>query len=315
MKLIIVLFLILNSFTFGLVLHPDGEPNESWINKPPNSVVAKVGNCSGVVIHPQHILTVGHCPVSYSTPLNVNGIIYYPEKIYSHIVQDFFVIKVIDANFTDFAAIPEYEIMEEGNLDWEIIIGGYGKTRGEEIYAYYDPNLLVGYSWGNNYGELKWGTNEIIVFNKISLYIYFDQVFDTPYECSISTYDSGCGGFVFRDGRWWTVGIGRSVSDYNVSFFLPINEEDPLYMGSRSNFIRTYCMAGWIESIIYNADMNRDEVVDVDDLMMFCEDWLIGEDSLNFVYIFFNSRSDLNRDGHVNFIDFSIFASQWEGSK
>jgi len=308
MKYLFILLLILlsNIFSFGIVLHPEGEPNESWIDKPLDSVLAKVGSCSGVVIHPQYILTVDHFSVSYSTAIYVDNQIYYPEEIYSHENKDIRLIKVEDANFLDFVDIPEQDLMSEEYLDKNVIIGGFGESRGEEVYASYDAYLLVGYSWSGSRGNLLWGTNEIDSYSPSSISVYFNELFKTPYECGLAVGDSGGGCFYYSNGQWWTIALGQSVHFYGYDYFLNPYADDPNFLGTFNSFIRIYPMRGWIESIIYKADFDKDGYVDELDLMLFSEDWLAPEDNV------FNYRADINRDGYVNFLDFAIFASEWK---
>lgn len=56
------------------------------------------------------------------------------------------------------------------------------------------------------------------------------------------------------------------------------------------------------------GDLIIDGVVDISDLSEFCYYWLQDNgDKSNDYY----ERADTNRDGHVNFLDFAIFASNW----
>jgi hypothetical protein len=50
------------------------------------------------------------------------------------------------------------------------------------------------------------------------------------------------------------------------------------------------------------ADLNHDDAVDLDDLALFCQDWLHIEYLLD---------TDLNRNGAVDIADFAVFAQQW----
>ena len=130
-KIIVFIFLFIVSLSFPLVHHPGGEPDASWTDRPFDSVTAKAGSCSAVIIHPQYILTVSHCPVSLGTQIKANGSVYYPKKISSHPIQDLQLVKVDGADFEHFSNIPEEDYLsEEGDLDFTLVLGGYGKIRG-----------------------------------------------------------------------------------------------------------------------------------------------------------------------------------------
>ena len=311
-KNLIIICFLLTIFSFGLVLHPEGDIPALSLDHPPDSVMAHVGSSSGVVIHPQYILTAKHINVYLNTIIYVDGEIYYPEIIYNNIWNDITLIKVQDANFVNFVSIAQTDY-EENDI---MVLGGFGLSRGNTIYADYDPNLVVGYEWGSSSGILLWGTNRIYKSNLYYLYIDFDDPYDTICEAGTALYDSGCGGFCFVDNQWWTVGIGTSVTDYGYDYFLPYSFPDPYFSKTRDRFVRICNLRGWIESIIYNADMNKDENIDIEDLVLFVGDWLIeSPESYPFNYYeMHHSRSDLNRDGKVNLIDFAIFAEEWRNS-
>ena len=125
MKYLFILFLILiSNICFGIILHPEGEPNEFWTDKPVDSVAAKVGCCSGIVIHPQYVLTVSHFSVSFSTSIYIDNQVYYPEEIYTHKYQDVRLIKIAGANFLDFTPIPEQEVLDEEYSNKDVVLGG-----------------------------------------------------------------------------------------------------------------------------------------------------------------------------------------------
>jgi len=198
-----------------------------------------------------------------------------------------------------------------------ITIGGLGRIRGDTIYASYDPNIIAGYEWSGTNG-MTWGTNELYSDAPDTLYIKFNELSSTPYESALAMYDSGCGAFMYHDNQWWTVGVGHSSSDIDGSFFMHPDDPNKIHT-TRNVFYRTSIMNGWIKSLVYGSDINEDGFVDMVDLTLFMEGWLIRSHSDWFLqllygdnyYRFFNHRSDLNQDGEVNLKDFVIFSRGW----
>ena len=319
-KCFIIIFLFLASLSSAIVSHPDGEPSPLWSDRPPNAVLAKVGSCSGVVIHPNYVLSADHCGFTSVTPVIINGVTYYSTYFRSHYYRGDLVLIRIDDELENFIPIPEYDILgseedkDPNDQDFNVVVGGYGAIRGEAVYATYDSNVLVGYRWNTPYGTLTWGTNNIRGHNMARAYMLFDELFSTPYESALAVYDSGCGCFMYRDGLWWTIGIGKSVTDYGYDYFKHPSDPGRDY-GTQNTINRVYSMSGWINSVIYGSDMNKDGSIDEEDLVLFLEDWLVVDNPdhpniLNY-YHRYNSRSDLNQDGRVNLHDFAIFAKDW----
>jgi len=186
--------LFVSCIAYPLVLHPNGEPDSQWQDRPPDAVAAKIGSCSGTVIDSQYVITVSHCTIDLNTPIQVAGQIYYPETIYTHPSQDIRLIKVFGANFSEYVPIIEEAMaFEEDPL---MVVAGWGRTRGSQVYATSDPNILVGYKWSGDAGQLKWGTTKIDGYSLAGIYTRFKELGNTqstPYECAMALYDSGCG--------------------------------------------------------------------------------------------------------------------------
>ena len=313
MKIAVLIILILTSISQAIILHPENEPGVPVADRPADNAVAHIGCCSGVPISPHYLITARHFTVTTSTPIRIDGLIYYPAEIWDHPNEDIKLIRVEEV-LENFTSIPDpgQGVYDYNNLDNVFVIGGFGFQRGANEYADYDPNLVVGYAWGSN-RSLKWGTNKAYYNNHSYLYTYFDAPGDTPYEAALSMYDSGSPVFYYYDNQWWVIGLGVSVSDMDGSWFLnPYNYGYP-YQTSNS-YVRTSVNSGWIKSIMYGADMNEDGIVDVEDLSLFSKWWLADENLNTWVehfYFYYFARSDLNRDGYVNLKDFSIFSRDW----
>lgn len=307
MKFIAVLMIVvaLSNGAYALILHPDGEPPLSWTDRPLDAVAAKVGSCSATVIHPQYVITVSHFNISLTTPITVAGKVYYPEAIYTHPTRDLRLIKVLNAHFEEFALVDETE--PALNTSLVTVVGGWGKRRGETVFANSNQSLPVGYTWGNYYGGLKWGTSKIDGYSTAGIYTKFEELNDpngTPYECALATYDSGCGMYSNTGREWQLIGIGCTVIDEGYVFFKsPMNPNTPY--GTINAFLRVAPFMGWIRSVIYGADIHQDGRIDSADLEQFCSEWLSRNE--NYQY-----RSDLNRDGIVDMADFSQLARQWQ---
>ncbi len=302
---ILMSFYLLTGAAFSLVLHPDGEPDENWQDRPSDAVAARIGVCSGTVIGPQHILTAAHIPISLSTTITVDGDNYHPEKIFTHPVSDIRLIEIADADFDEFIHIPEAGL-NLSNENIVTVINGWGKSRGSHIHSSADPNIVVGYAWSSNHGKLRWGTSKISGHSKSNIYTHFDHHQDpegTAYECALASYDSGCGMFHFVDGQWVLAAIGLRVSDYGYGYFRDPTDLDKDY-GTLNIFLQTQPFSGWIKSIMYGPDITEDGKVDTADLIQFQKEWLEQNTTYNY-------RSDLNRDGSVNGADFSLLAASW----
>ena len=305
MRLIPFLILTLFNLAFGLILHPNGEPPQEWTDHPSDAITATVGFCSGTVIHPHYVITAAHCNVGMSTPITVDEQVYFPNAIYTHPTRDVSLVKVLDAHFTEFAVVHEIEPeLEDKSL--EIVIGGWGKRRGNTVFAETDQYMPVGYTWGNHSGRLKWGTSKLYGYSTAGIYTKFEMVNDpngTPYECALATYDSGCGMYSQTDENWQLIGIGRKTGDTGYAYYRNPIEPSESY-GTLNVFLRIDPYVGWIHSIIYGADINNDGWINTGDMEQFYDEWLSSEP----IYFY---RSDLNRDGVVDLADITQIASQW----
>lgn len=304
-RVFLITLLLGSTIAFSLVLHPDGEPDETWQDRPSDAVAARIGACSGTVIHSQYILTVAHFSMTLETSIEVNGEIYYPEEIHTHPIQDIRLIKVADADFQSFAALPDdsLDLTDENTVT---VINGWGKSRGNKVYAVTEPNAIVGYEWSASHGTLKWGTSKILNHNEKSIYTRFESNHHekgTPHECALATYDSGCGMFLRQNDTWIFAAIGRKVTDPGYGFFRNPFDANEDY-GTLNTFLQTQPFHGWIKSIIYGPDITEDGHVNMADLIQFHTEWLCQDDNYNY-------RADLNRDGIVNGLDFALLASKW----
>ncbi|HUV40229.1 MAG TPA: hypothetical protein VMW23_00380, partial [Sedimentisphaerales bacterium] len=142
---------------FGVVLHPDGEPNlMTWLDRPDCNVVGRWGtNSSCVVIAPNHILACKHQGGDVNTPVVIGGVTYRVDQILNHPTADLRVVKLHSANLSDYVDL----YTEPNEIGREIIIAGFGRGRGTTVYNGNEPK---GYTWStgaeyNNYTQ-RWGT-------------------------------------------------------------------------------------------------------------------------------------------------------------
>lgn len=144
-----ILFFILFNISWGLVLIPGHEPDASWTDRPVDEIAARVGVCSGVVIHPKYVLTAKHVDVKPGTLIKIQNSdgsfkVYVAEKVFVHVdqnnpnnSQDLAIVKVRNANFKYYAKIYDYIIP----VGTETVHGGWGCRIGHPIYDSYEISL------------------------------------------------------------------------------------------------------------------------------------------------------------------------------
>ena len=307
---------------FGIVLHPDGEPNlVTWTDRPDCNVVGRWSyNASCVVVATNYIITNKHQGGSASSPVVIGSVTYTIDNIWSHPTADLRVVKLHSANLADYAALHN-DANETGQ---EIVIGGYG--RGRENTLLKEPSQRpYGYTWStdandNNHTQ-RWCTNKVEDTDTISNGYTSDVITadfeslvgSTLYEGTTAEYDSG-GGWFIKDGSTWKVaGIVRAVTvhgepwpDEGESWFSPPDELDAVRISS---------YAAWIEDKIsplcsgpLQGDFNGDCIVDIHDFGEFAGWWLRQDcdESNNWC-----QGSDFNLDGDVELADFAELSAGW----
>jgi hypothetical protein len=308
--LLSILLFITNSY--AVVLHPEGEPPASWIDRPPCDVIGRWGsNASCVVIDPNWVLTAIHPGGGLTTLVHIDEVPYEIEKIIEHPYRDLRLVKLKDANLRNYVKL--YPHMNEFGLP--IVAGGYGRGRGSLLM---DGEVVYGYRWagGGNY-VLRYGTNIVDWTYDGGLGYEFDWWGEddmTTYECALAGYDSGGGTFINFCGEWRLAGISISVQTHGKSLFRLPWYPYPLH-GDAMGTVRISSVYQWIiDNMASNyidparADLNCDCKVNMEDLKIFNNKWLDEGCSANNDYC---EGLDFNGDGRVNLKDYAILVANW----
>jgi hypothetical protein len=187
--------LYLNVQTSAIILHSETTPPPDWSDHPAQTCIGRWGtNASCVVIGPNVIITTCHqngYNAGATAPVVINGKNYTVKDVYVPPVgSDIRICSLNNANFTNYAGV--YTADDE--LNKQIVIGGYGKGRGDDLYS---KNKIYGYSWapeGNT--NLRWAQNHIHMIMDSFLVFDFDgpgHSTAAPYEGTAAEYDSGGG--------------------------------------------------------------------------------------------------------------------------
>ncbi len=316
---------------FGLILHPDGEPNlTTWTDRPPEDVIGRWGgNGSCVVIGPNCVITTRHQGGNLTTPVRIGGVQYAISQIWDHNTADLRIAKLSDANLTNFVGI--YENKDE--IGKNIVLGGYGVGRGEMLQK---QGIIYGYRW-NNAGNttLRMGTNRIlatepnsVLEGKTSDIIIADfdglnEEWATIYESALAGYDSGGGWFIKAGGKWKVAGLSRAVSThfeeghdgdpnyaiYNETWFR--DRADPnIRLPEYLDAVRISSYAQWIKNITVTkikGDLDGDGYVDFADFAIVAQAWMSKECQEPDWCL----GADFEPDGDVDWADLAEFTNHW----
>ena len=281
---------------FGLIWHPDGEPNlTTWTDRPPENVVGRWGgNASCVAIGPNYVITTRHQGGNLTTPVRISGVQYTISQIWDCNTADLRIEKLHDANLANFVSI--YESTDE--VGKNIVLGGYGVGRGELLQK---DGITYGYKWGSTGNTtLRMGTNKIQEtepnsalgnFTSDIIIADFDGLNEgqaTIYESTLASYDSGGGWFIKVGDKWKVAGLSRAVGIH----FEEGHEGDPNYV----------LYEAWFRSRS-DPNIRQPDYLDAVRISSYGQ-WI--KDTLPAIVI-----GDLNGDGSVNFADFAIFAQVW----
>ncbi len=326
----------LSAPAFALILHPNGEPDGTWTDRPNDLVVGRWSwNSCFVVIAPNWILTTRHQNTNPSA-VTIDGVSYncnYNSQWIGGPLgnSDIQVVRLTTAtnenpNLTNFAEI--YTNTDE--IDRDIVIGGHGNGRGDALTT---GGTVYGYTWdyaSGNSSPLRWGTNTIddtdtTTTSYISdiVIAHFDKLTADPddYQCINAIYGSGGGWFIFDDSQWKAAGIVRAIEAHGDNW--PSNAEswfrDPEFPVSTAHpdyfdAVRVSSYASWIDAIItcngdQPGDVNDDCIVNFADLILLASEW--SRDDCD------GSNNDCNgadtnpADGYVDMIDFARIAADW----
>ena len=326
--LITAVVLLFVSHAQAIILHdPADAPSES--ERPADNVLGRwrtntttSSNASAVAIGREGWATTGWIITtrhqgSYSgdyTRVTFGGVEYIVKQQFTIGTADLRVCRLENtpengggkANLTDFALVNE-NTSESGN----IVIGGYGKTKGTEgsdpAGSYYN---WVGTTTLNN---LHWGGNSILDTGSYTLGSYVSDVliddFDgkTSGDAAIAEWDSG-GGWFYQSGDDWVVAGLSAYAIGGRSYFSTTGSYDDW---DYNRAVRVSSYATSIFNVIGEhyepsipGDANLDGVVDVNDLSILASNyntptgatWAMG---------------DFNFDDAVDVNDLSILSSNY----
>ncbi|RLF42639.1 MAG: hypothetical protein DRN29_11175 [Thermoplasmata archaeon] len=250
--ILVISVLIFDSPTLAAVLHPDGEPPTLWSDKPSDNVLGRWGSSgSCVAIAPDFVITTRHQGGGVGTTVVIGGNSYTVSQVWNHASADIRIAKLSGANLTEYVGL----CCTTDELGKEVVIGGYGKGRGDELTN--GSGTVYGYLWaGNDNQTLRWGTNIVDAagdrsqrgYTSSTLRADFDILSNgTTYEAAPAEWDSGGGWFVKVDDQWQVVALNAYVEHEGETWFLNTQGAvDPdMFWGIR---VSTY--SGWANSII-----------------------------------------------------------------
>lgn len=318
---------LLGASADGLILHPLGEPNASWTDRPANSIVAKwTGNASCVVISANYVLTTRHqIDSGVGTPLYIDvdndgtlesGETFEVAAVWTEPTgpADIRVCRIETqaggpANLSQWVQ-PYPEPNEVGN---PIVMGGYGQGRStvySDRYAW-DGGANTTQRWGQNVID---GTTFIDTDDYDSDVIVLD--FDPlgvggarPYEAAIAMFDSGGGWFIKHGGEWKVAGLSRGVGHMDETYFTPADYNDAVCVSS---------YATWVNSVVQEpvctapvtGDLNGDCMVNMEDLAVVASAWLRSDCEKANEWC---SGADVyGPDGLVDLNDFAVLSHHWQ---
>ena len=356
-RVIIPAILVLNIFAadgaYGIIWHPEAEPNlATWRDRPDDNIAGRWitdinqthGRASCVVVSPNYIITTRHQGGGTSSVIQIDDVSYSIDQIWNHPnnpnpvdpnynIVDLRVVKLHSGNLSDY--VPLYTDTNELESD-VVVIGGYGVGREAELES---QGKIYGYSWQDsdvyrNYTQ-RWCTNRIddtwdnVATSNYNLDLFIsdfdglDPSIDDPcasvYEGSVAGFDSGCGWYIHSDGQWKVAGLSWGVehSLENEAWFRNKNnpnQPDPDIIYT----LRISSYADWIASKI---EQDCSEPVTGD----FNGDCVV--DVIDFSEFVRNwlrqdcaadnnycEGSDFEPDGNVDLSDFAVMTSHWLSS-
>lgn len=324
---------------YGIILHPDGEPNlESWTDRPDCNVVGRwSSNATCVVVAPNWLVTTRHQNTFPST-VTIGGTSYtchYRDEWKGGPSGDAD-IQLVRLTTAD-GANPELEHYASpytgtGEVGEEIVIGGYGDGRGDVLWNY---GTVYGYDWDHSANTtLRLGTNRIegtedgsaLGSHTSDIVIAdFDGLNEgqsTSYEGTLGGHDSGGGWLINDGGQWKLAGLSRAVGiHYEEGHY-----GDPDYIlyeawfRSRSNpltlapdyldAVRVSSYAEWIlETISVEGDLTGDDWVDFHDIAVLGAYWWSTDCGEHNDWC---EGADFEpKDGSVNYRDLRYIAERW----
>jgi hypothetical protein len=251
----------------AVILQPDSNVPA---DRPPDEMAGRFGtNASCVVIGTEYVLTTRHQlggGSAVGATVEVAGNSYTitdAGNIFTMTdpnVPDMMIVRLPGAGFTQYAKIytSTDEIMKT------VVIGGYGKGRGDTLYFHNDPNIPFGYAWDSSGNTtLRWGQNKINGstaswdalrgFYTTLLYDDFDEANKTSAvagEAALAEYDSGCGWFRKIGSDWYVIGLGWGVDHPDTTSSWYDDPNTPGVDPDKNYAIRISDYDEWINGVI-----------------------------------------------------------------
>ncbi len=309
------------SISFGIILHPDGEPNLAvWTDRPDVNVVGRWGsNASCVAVSSNCIITTRHQGGGIGTSVYFGGIQYSVQEVWNEPgaggTGDLRVCRIQrtaggSTNLADYV-LPYTNTDEQSEL---CVIGGYGKGRGADVLS---GITVIGYEWlGGNNQTQRWGQNKIESTGTGSSPGYISDVivadFDAPdthgssgaqdYEATLALWDSGGGWFIDDGGEWKVAGLSRGVPDHN----------EQSWFGDGLDAVRVSSYATWIADTIVErvpADLTLNDWVDSEDFAILAKYWRSAD--CNSANNWCDGADFEPSDGSVDFNDLDVMVNWW----
>ena len=324
---------------WGIVLHPDNEPNlMTWVDHPPVSVVGRWGtNASCVAVAPNYVIITKHQEISAGTTVEFDGVTYTIDEYWDHpdvanpVDPDFGCVdlRLVKLHAANLEYVDVYSNSNEITVP-DMVIGGYGDGRGTLLE---NGGTVYGYAWDTSNGNTvqRWCTNEIegyqndtyycnwncsVKYNIDTLWGFFDDPGVTDYEGIPAEHDSGGGWFVYSGGAWYVAALTVGVEHSYVSESHFRDENAPYSLDADYMFgVRLSSYVDWIyENMdicteMLEMDLNGDCVVDAGDLADFAIEWL--RDDCDAGNNFCQGADVIGTIGTVNMLDFAVLSSMW----
>jgi hypothetical protein len=332
----ILLMLLTGINVMAVILHPGGEPAVDFSNidiPDPNVIGRWGGNASCVAIGRNLIITTTHQDDDNANTLRsvrIGGVTYTPDAVWTTVENDDIrIVKLHHANLNSY--VDPY--LNANEIGKEIVIGGYGKPRGNTLTT---SNTDYGYIWANSSNAiLRFCTNRVEDIDVVDKEIIadFDDLAQnmtqsqtqlhkpTTFEGTITHFDSG-GGWFIKDGVWklagltWGVKIHEPITEQYETWFRDPNTLLPLSTPDHLVAWRISDHQSWINAVISSqpncpfiaTDLNDDCVIDESDLFEFAIEWLNVNCGIANNYC---QGADFDGINGVDMADFAQLASDW----
>ena len=301
----------------AVILHPEHDDLASLRDLPSDGIIGKFNGASAVAISPYFFLASRH--QGTASTATFAGQTYNVAA--THTPGNNVDLRLVQISL-DGPALPAYAPLYDGELEHlftqELVIGGFGATRGD---PYHDPPDK-GYHWGSPAGSQPvWGANTVSQQSQFSddpfgghthtLQARFAEGNHTSAivgEASVGQGDSGGGWLLYDDEQWHTVGVTMAVQHPDVALYAPQFERlwavDMTYQAYHDFVANLLVEPGPTYPL---GDMNLDGVVNTADVAPFVlaltnPDAYEAEFGIDPVIV-----GDINGDGAFNTADVAPF--------